>query len=268
MLAAEGYRWIAPLSAFYEEAVQPVDVSGWYPSLPPGILIASKRPGSNWKLRPDYIGLRPLKSGPPEWAVVESMGTDRSLNNLSSCPTDRYKQARNIELKVNANPVPIPRHLVIATRVNPNAKRRGSRRIQLRAWNSVEESLSSILPREAAPEIAVAHLFGLFRSLRLEDNARALALSARSRYAQRFHRPSFEMPPERELELADAELLRHGVGAQGKLPLYLSIETDFGPMKVEIASATISLVRKLQRLVGPGCCKERSGAERAVLANP
>src|SRR5437879_585386 len=108
VLAAEGYRWIAPLSAFYEEAVQPVDVSGWYPSLPPGILIASKRPGSNWKLRPDYIGLRPLKSGPPEWAVVESKGTDRSINNLSSCPTEWKQAGEEHRAESKCEPCPYP----------------------------------------------------------------------------------------------------------------------------------------------------------------
>lgn len=248
VLATEGYRWVAPLSAFYEEAVQEVDISGWYPLFPPGVLTANANPASNSHVRPDYVALRRLSSGSLEWAVVESKGTNRSLRSLSSCPGEWYEQVRNIELRVNGNPISIPRYLVVATRVNPNAKKVKSRRIQLRAWNSVEESPSSVLPREFAPAIAIAHMFGLFRSLRLVDNARALASSVRTWHARRFEQGVFDLPGHRDLELADAELVQHGSEPQGTAPLQLPIETDFGTLKVEIASATISLVRKLQRV--------------------
>lgn len=80
---------------------------------------------------------------------------------------------------------------------------------------------------------------------------RARALSVRTRQAGRSSERSFELPWREALERADAELDRHGVGIYGKTPMYLPIETDLGTLKVEIASATISLVRKLQRVEDP-----------------
>lgn len=253
LLRREGYRWIAPLSAFYPEVAQAVDISTWHPSFPPSVLVATRPSGSRSRLRPDYVALRPLSRGQPMWAIAESKGTHRSLSMLNDCPDAWSKQARNAQLRVNDSPVFVPRHLVVATRVNPNAKRKNTRCIQVRAWNSTERTAQSILPSEFATEIACAHLFGLFRNLRLVDNARALASSVRTRRAQRLQQPElFHRPLERFLELADAELARHrgGAQAQDKVPMYVSIGTDFGPIKVEIAWATISLVQRLQRAPG------------------
>jgi hypothetical protein len=253
VLGSEGYRWIAPLSAFYPEASQAVDVSNWYPPYPPGVLTATRRPGSRSRLRPDYVALRPLRSGLPEWAVAESKGTYRSLSTLSQCPGDWYNQARNIELRLNGIPVAVPRHLVIATRVNPNAKRDNSRRLQLRAWNSVEKTREADLSREFASEIVVAHLFGLFRNLRLVANARALIVSARRRRAETLEQaPLFDQPSDRILKLADAELTRHWPGEDQKLPMSLPIQTDFGMIKVEVAAATLLLARNLQHASNVG----------------
>lgn len=55
VLVSEGYRWIAPLSAFYPGTVQPVDLSAWHPSFPPTAVTAERRPGSRCRLRPDYL---------------------------------------------------------------------------------------------------------------------------------------------------------------------------------------------------------------------
>ncbi len=35
ILAKEGYRWIAPLSAFYSDTIQPVNLSEWPKAFPP-----------------------------------------------------------------------------------------------------------------------------------------------------------------------------------------------------------------------------------------
>src|SRR5208283_3622082 len=53
ILKAEGYRWIAPLSAFYPEADQVVDTPLWHPGFPAGILTARWQPGNKSQLRPD-----------------------------------------------------------------------------------------------------------------------------------------------------------------------------------------------------------------------
>src|SRR5215469_7589859 len=72
VLASEGYRWIAPLSAFYEGWVQPVDLSAWNPSFPPSAVTVKRRRGTRCRLRPDYVALRSTasksRSRPYEWA--------------------------------------------------------------------------------------------------------------------------------------------------------------------------------------------------------
>src|ERR1039458_9777896 len=74
VLDSEGYRWIAPLSAFYPDAVQPVDLSNWHPIFPPSRVTATAAPGNPSRLRPDYIALRPTSSSSVAlgWALVEA----------------------------------------------------------------------------------------------------------------------------------------------------------------------------------------------------
>jgi hypothetical protein len=38
VLASEGYRWVAPVSAFYTGAVQSVDLSAWNPMFPSSVV--------------------------------------------------------------------------------------------------------------------------------------------------------------------------------------------------------------------------------------
>jgi len=152
-------------------------------------------------------------------------------------------------MTVNGLRIPVPRYLVVATCANPNAVLARTRRIQVRAWNSAEEVAHRTLPREAVAEIAAAHLFGFFRSLKLGDNARALALSVQIR-AEGRRGSVFESNVERLNEvsnLADAELL---VPAKNDQAVVVPIEMDFGKIEVEIAAPTISLVRKLQTCPG------------------
>src|SRR5262249_29622037 len=135
-LESEGYRWIAPLSAFYPETTQRFVASPWNMRFPMSSIRAERLQNGQSRLRPDYLAIRPLPSSDPtgsyELAVAESKGTHQSLASRSTCPVDWYNQARNVSLTVNQSPVTIPRHLVVATRVNPNAERRQTRRLQVR----------------------------------------------------------------------------------------------------------------------------------------
>jgi hypothetical protein len=148
---------------------------------PPSTIKATRRPESRSRLRPDYVALRPAGAlqgtAAYEWAIIESKGTQANLASAEKCPAGWYEQAHNVVITVDDSPIAIPRHLVVATRVNPNAARPRTRRIQLRAWNHTENSAQSRVSRNAAVDIAAAHVFGLFRNLRLRDNARAIALS-------------------------------------------------------------------------------------------
>src|SRR5262245_33822102 len=49
-LREENYRWIAPLSAFYPDAVQAVDLSRWHPEFPRSSLTADRHPQSHARL--------------------------------------------------------------------------------------------------------------------------------------------------------------------------------------------------------------------------
>ena len=162
-LEAEGYRWVAPLSAFYPETTQEFDLSRWNTRFPPSSLRAERLEGSQSRLRPDYLAIRPLPSndidGSYELAVAESKGTHKNLVGQTSCPTSWYKQARNISIIIDNSPIQIPRHIVVATRVNPNAERPNTRRLQVRAWNKAEE-VNTSLPPNVAPDIVAAQLFG------------------------------------------------------------------------------------------------------------
>src|SRR4051812_37807087 len=77
ILDSEGYRWIAPLSAFYPGAVQPVDLSNWHPIYPLSRIKATAAVGNPCQLRPDYVALRPTSSNSAalEWALVEAKRT-------------------------------------------------------------------------------------------------------------------------------------------------------------------------------------------------
>jgi hypothetical protein len=187
VLASEGYRWIAPMSAFYPNNTQQVAIQRDFP-FPPSSISVSRDPGSASLLRPDYLALRPVTagqvSGGYEWAVAEAKGTASALNNMSTAPQAWSDQVRNAVVTMDGVAVTIPRNLVICTRVNPNAARPKTRRLQLRAWNRKDgkaENLSSA----AAADVAAAHLFGLFRGLHLPQSAAAVAHSVEVRARSR-----------------------------------------------------------------------------------
>lgn len=258
VLGYEGYRWIAPLSAFYPEAKQEVDISTWPVIFPRSSITAEGLPGSPPNsspiLRPDYIALRPLSGGQGnlsiEWAVAESKGTDLCLTNRQTCPPRWYDQARNVLVCVNGFPISIPRYLVIATRVNPNAKKNITRRIQIRAWNSANDVELPALPPEAAVDIATSHLFGFFRCIHFRETARALAVSVRRRTWNR-HQPSgssqrqtLDIVKERALEEMNKRT-RSRYQENNLSSTVASVQTDLGEIEIEIASPTILLVQKL-----------------------
>jgi hypothetical protein len=263
LLNLERYRWIAPLSAFYAEAVQAVDLSKWHSSFPASSVKATRRPRSRSRLRPDYLALRPPAAGSQgqlyDWVVAESKGTNAYLGGSKACPAGWYKQARNVVITVDGSPVTIPRHLVIATRVNPNAKRPQTRRIQVRAWNSTDEARPVRLPGRVAVEIVAAHLFGLFGSLGLRETARATALSVQRR-VETDHRivPALgSVQSEALWHAADREITADQVldehsknetpGLHELAGRTVTFETALGAIGVEIAPPILSLARKLWR---------------------
>jgi|GEM_PF-4074675 len=188
-LHREGYRWIAHMSAFYEEAHTPVGIDEWHAEFPPSVLKA-RRPTPR-QLRPDYIALRQRQDSPGDydWAVVEAKGTSQAIYTKEECPEKWKAQSENIELLLPNEGLPVPRNLVVATRGNSSAKRPMTRRIQIRAWNQVRKEPSA--PQEMVALVVAAHLFGLLRTFSAHESARELGNAVR-----RWSKP--EKSPSRE----------------------------------------------------------------------
>jgi len=247
VLKLEGYRWIAPASAFYPNVVYPVDLSQWHPSFPSSVVTVELPPNPKSRLRPDYLAIRSI-GGKLDWAIAESKGTSQCLTNMNSCPRDWRNQANNAAVRVNGRRLKIPRHIVIATRSNPNAIFPKTRRLQVRAWNSALEPSEPGLP-QLATEIVSAHLFGLFRNIGLLENARAISYSVRARAESNIGvaaSSAWNETLEQFCKRADSELKQmtdpHPDAHDSRMR---QIDTELGRVSMEISEATISLASKI-----------------------
>ncbi len=253
VLASEGYRWIAPMSAFYPNNTQQVAIQANFP-FPTSSISVSRNPSSASLLRPDYLALRPITEGQVasgyEWAVAEAKGTASALTNMRTAPQAWSNQVRNAVVTVDGVAITIPRNLVICTRVNPNAARPKTRRLQLRAWNRKDgkaENLSSA----AAADVAAAHLFGLFRGLHLPKAAVAVALSVELRARLRAKKTITVESKEvrRSFEIAQEELNRRTrtspSGAGTAEDTWLDLTTPLGEIDIALAAPLLDFAREL-----------------------
>jgi hypothetical protein len=252
-LANDGYRWIAPVSAFFGNAVAHVDISGWHPDLPPGFVRTARPPQSKNPNTPDYLAVKStsgLVAGPLQWAVVEAKGTQRALRGCAECPPRWRAQARNIIVWLDNVELQIPRHVVVATRSNPRGKSLKARRLQVRAWNN-DEVDSEGLPLEAAVEVASAHLCGLFLGLRMPENARAIRMAGRRRRALHSESKSDDAPSQDILEAAETERHRRSASllseASGRLEVV--VPTELGEVSARLSPELMTLARQLQQSV-------------------
>jgi hypothetical protein len=238
LLSEEGYIWIAPASAFYPERRQPVSIPGWHPNYPPSVLKIEADPNKGARLRPDYIAVRQLSNGQEKFAIVESKGTSNSLRSMHLCPTNWADQVRNAVVKVNGSPVVIPRHIVVATRCNPNAIQERSRRLQIRGWNSQSTTLAE--NQNLLIEVVSAHYSGLCRNLGLWRNLNALKLAVEVRNT-RNRETSVHL--NKIVQEADTELEKVGDWRPvGEGNAYFSIETDLGRIHVQITKHALSIM--------------------------
>jgi hypothetical protein len=158
----------------------------------------------------------------------------------------------------------VARHLVIATRINPNAVNQRTRRIQIRAWNNNTEVEESGLASAAAVEIVAAHLFGLFRGLGLPEYARAIAVSSQVRAESRDRHPTDadRRAIRQRLELAESELGRRArrpvETPDAPVDAQIPIDTEFGPIEVDLSMPLMTLARNL-------CVAETSEAADEVV---
>lgn len=248
VLESEGYRWVAPMSAFYPEAKQEVDTSKWHPSYPRSRVVARPNPAVRSRLRPDYIALRPASRGSTygyEWAVVESKGTSRQLRNMASCPRAWRGQAENAVVECSGVEVPVPRRLVVATRSNPSAVRLPTRRLVIRAWNA---EIDEPTPLDIRVEVVAAHLFGVCRNLGLRENAIALALATDTR--RRFADGPRPRALQERLDYA-AEELGEARATSGERVLTRDIQSSFGLVEVRLEAPTVRLIERLRSETDP-----------------
>jgi hypothetical protein len=252
VLAKEGYRWIAPVSAFYPEAKTAVAIGDWPKRFIPGALTATA--ATPYRLRPDYIATKRVGSSPHlEFASIEAKGTPRSMANWTSCPVNWKRQAKNVELKLDGVPVHVSRAIVVATRVNPNAVRSSTRALQIRAWNS-QEGEDHPDQWRAGAEVVTAHLFGFFRNLGLSQNAIAIAAGAHSRSAKPISAGAASSGREdfvrsrltEQRNRADEELSEFGLsdGLASSIVLRVPLEGQTS-IKVELTAPLMKLARVL-----------------------
>ena len=151
---------------------------------------------------------------------------------------------------VRGKPVVIPRHIVVATRVNANGVKPKTRRMQIRAWNSQEAAPSRSVPIEIAVDIATAHLFGFLRNLRLPRNAQALAW-ARWRWPKIDPQdPYLYWLEDLNALWKEADVEFRGLASSestnaGDVRLFR--ESDFGRIEIELSQPLMALTRALQR---------------------
>lgn len=239
VLHNEGYVWTAPSSAFYPERRQNVASPLWHTSYPPSALQILSNPANRSRLRPDYIAARVSASGSTEFSLVESKGTSSALNSINTCPRDWALQARNAIVQLNGSVISIPRHLVVATRCNPNAVRPKTRRLQIRAWNSNDDPPS--VEQDVLLEVASACYAGLCRNLGLWDNLRALQIAALSRAnVENVSDTHFAQIEEK----ADAELVQRGKWDISRdSPANFEIQLEVGIIHVKVTELAISIIR-------------------------
>lgn len=135
-MECEGYIWWAPLSAFSGPTSTGKTATGYWVS--PAVDFSIRRdPASSVRLLPDYAACR-LSGATRDYAFVESKGTTKSMASLRIAPADWSKQVRSAELLLRGRTVPVGRHLVVGTRVYPEAVQASTRKVTVRLWNANE----------------------------------------------------------------------------------------------------------------------------------
>ncbi len=243
VIAEEGYTWIAPVSAFYPNRIQITATPQWHPFFPASTLEISGDPMNPSRLMPDYICARELDDNSVDFALVESKGTPRALNSLQTCPQDWSNQARKGVVKVGGMRVNIPRHLVIATRSNPNAQRQRYRRLQIRAWNSQKPEFRNGM--EILVPLVSAHYYGLVRNLGLVANLKAMESSIRGRTTKKY----LDDFPDLSRQ-ADQELQKYDWYPSSHNDAYFTTRFDFGTIQITLSNVAISIIRALRSDAG------------------
>lgn len=180
VMSNEGYRWIAPASAFYPNTQAEFNIRWLTRRYPQSKLRIFKSASAQSNLLPDYIAAARQPDGSYSFALFESKGTNSQLQNIPCKPAWR-NQVNSADVTFDGAPLPIARRVVVATRFNPNAVRAATRELQIRAWNS-EQNTSSRDTRIVLGIVA-AHYISIFQNLGLATIAHGLAMAAQLRHS-------------------------------------------------------------------------------------
>jgi len=177
VIEMEGYRWWAPVSAFINPStIRLALIPNWQQNLPAARCYIKKPIPPLSNLMPDYIIVRENANQLYEISFVESKGSRQSLESPNITPNAWKYQSRNAEFYFNNTLYPTTQNLVVATRVNPFAKRALTRRVYVRAWNSSKPEKH--VPFEAIREVLSFHYIGICKRIGLRANANLLAMAA------------------------------------------------------------------------------------------
>lgn len=228
VIELEGYPWWAPVSIFTQKPTVPSMLTkAWSPHLLAQNCRIQQSPRSQSRLMPDYVVAR-RRHGINEISFVESKGTARNLIGLDVAPEDWREQARNAEFSYKGKEWIPKQNLVVATRLNPNAKRDQTRHVFLRAWNTQHDTAS--LPFDALREIVVAHYFGVCRGLGLPATAELLAFSNIQIEGAQFNRQERHNLARRQEDLRREAEEEIGSDNQSLVPLAVSRRRSIRPI--------------------------------------
>lgn len=199
VMSNEGYRWIAPASAFYTNSQTEFNIRWLTRMFPQSRFRIFKSASAQSNLLPDYIAAARQPDGSYSFALFESKGTRSQLQNMP-CKQAWRNQVNSADVTFDGAPLPIARRIVVATRFNPNAVRPATRDLQIRAWNS--EQNASSRDTHVVLGIVAAHYISIFQNLGLTTIAHGLAMAAQLRHsnislesvsnAPEYSRPIFE----------------------------------------------------------------------------
>jgi hypothetical protein len=177
VIEMEGYRWWAPVSAFTNPSTLRLAlIPNWQQNLPAARCYIQKPIPPLSNLMPDYIIVRENANQLYEISFAESKGSRKSLESPNITAYAWRDQSRNAEFYFDNNLYPITQNLVVATRVNPFAKKALTRRVYVRACNSLKPE--KYVPFEAIREVLLFHYIGICKRIGLRANANILAMAS------------------------------------------------------------------------------------------
>jgi hypothetical protein len=176
IIAMEGYPWIAPVSAFVSQGrLSRLQFSYWNPGMPINNCRVTHPIPKLSRLMPDYVLARSNSNQSSfEISFAESKGCQKCLEFLNSPPRPWINQARNAQFYSYNVPIAANQHMLIATRINPKAKKPKKRRVYTRLWNNRNETTEVSLA--AFRDIVLVHYFGVCERIGMRANAKLLAL--------------------------------------------------------------------------------------------